>query len=366
MICPTPRAPARTRRGMILPLVLVCLLVALAASSALQQSTWRAMRGAQSQWQAQRALYEADGAVVNAIATWAADSLAATPIGQRRRSEQRTAQGWRVITTITRSAPLVAVVEASASRDAVGSITHADALTDPTRVQRTVRRVLRLTPPAFVVNAAVTVTGDIIVDGALLDGRDRVGALDAARDDCGPWRDTASLDAVHALRIEARNAPTLYGGSWTLAASAQDSLTTWFDRAWANLLPRVVSAPRTADSAIAPLAPWRASVLRPVMPSATSVTVDGVSTVRGLLAVDGDLVLRGALRVDGLLIVRGALDVRTGSLDVSGAVIVRDVSRMGSTMGANTRVTYAPCLVGRALAAVSVPRVAPFAVWHTP
>ena len=135
-----------------------------------------------------------------------------------------------------------------------------------------------------------------------------------------------------------------------------------FDSAFTQLRPRAVTVTPSAASTLPILADWRAAV----MPAAGGVTLEGSSGHVGVLAVDGDLTVHGDLRIDGLLVVRGALDASAGMLDVHGALVVRDAAARGSTLGAGTRIAYAPCLVGRALAAVAVPRAPPFGTWNSP
>jgi hypothetical protein len=65
-------------------------------------------------------------------------------------------------------------------------------------------------------------------------------------------------------------------------------------------------------------------------------------------------------------VVRGALDASQGALTVRGALIVRDAAGRGSTLGDSVDVRYAPCMIGRALAAVAFPRPARYALWNSP
>jgi hypothetical protein len=222
--------------------------------------------------------------------------------------------------------------------------------------------VVRLDPPALPLAAAVTVIGSLQIDSAAIDGRDQRRAVDPAGDDCGPWRDTSSVDAVEAVSVTTLRPPTLYGATWSLALSAQDSLRALFDRAWPVVVARSAAPMRTADSAVVQAMPWRASV----MSGSARVTLGGMSDVHGVLAIDGDLVVHGVARITGVLLVRGALDARDGELEVHGALLVRDAAQSGNALGPRARVRYEPCVVGRALAAVSLPRVAPFALWQTP
>ena len=61
------------RRGMVLPLVMAGMMLVLCIAGTLQAVSWRAGRGARTQWDAQRALYAAEYMVVQSIAEWPAD-----------------------------------------------------------------------------------------------------------------------------------------------------------------------------------------------------------------------------------------------------------------------------------------------------
>jgi hypothetical protein len=360
------RSAPSGRRGMILPLVLVGMLLMLTFSASLQHVAWRAWRGARATWEAQHGLYLADAAIVEALAEWTPDSIASAPIGAPLVRISTPSEGWRVRRSIVRSAPLTAVVHAVASRSwstmLPASAVPANAGGDATRVRRAVTRVVRLEPPALPVRAAATLLGPATLESPFTDGRDQPGPSDPRRDDCGPLRDSGSVDAIAAARFVMRGIPTLLGATTTIAAADLARANARFDSAFTLLRARATTVTPSAVGSVPTLPDWHAAVI----PTAGSVTLDGQSTHIGLLAVDGDLTIHGALHLVGLLVVRGALNASAGTLHVRGALVVRDASARGSTLGAGTRLEYAPCVAGRALAAVAVPRASPFGAWNSP
>jgi hypothetical protein len=351
---------------MILPLVLVGILLMLAFSTSIQQVGWRAMRGAQTAWDAQLGFYLADAAIAEAIGEWAPDSIARTPIGTALVIESTTSRGWRTRRSIVRTAALTAVVHAVAQRSWSTSLDPTQiplgALGDATRIRRTTTRVVRLDPPPIPVLAAATFLGNATLQSAFADGRDQPQFYDPRLDDCGALRDSASIDGVAAGMLNVDGMTTLHGAAVTLAADVLARAGSRFDSAFALVQARANTITPSAFATVPVLADWSAAVMH----GAGVVTLEGSSRHVGLLAVDGDLVIHGALRVDGVLLVRGALDTSVGALDVHGALIVRDAAGNGSTLGNGGLVMYTPCLVGRALVAVARPRAAPFDVWNSP
>ncbi|MBL0170252.1 MAG: hypothetical protein IPP90_05875 [Gemmatimonadaceae bacterium] len=355
-----------TRRGVVLPLVMVGMLLLLVMSVALQQAAWRSARGARTLWDTQTGLYAADAATIQAMATWNPDSMAATPIGVPQERIDPAPYGWWTHTALVRTGTLTAVIRSTTHRDrasaAVASAAVAGMLGDGTRIQRTVVRAIRLEPPSVPVLAALTVLGDLEINAGTVDGRDQFAPYDPARDDCGSLRDSASIAAIAAEGFSWRTPGTLFGLTFSLTPPSMAIARAQFDSGFAAIAGRTRTFAMAAPGSVPGSSPWRASVIQ-VTPG---VTIDGVSDYVGLLAVDGDLIVRGTLRVEGMLLVRGAVDVSSGALDVRGALVVRDRAAIGSRVGATLRVAYAPCLVGRALVAVAQPSRRPFGVWNSP
>lgn len=360
----TPRfsAQRRGRRGMILPVVLVAMLLVLTMSASLQQIAWRSLRGAVTQWNAQRGLYAADADVAHALHAFSPESLAATPVGAALALTRVDAEGWRTQVSVIRTAPFSVVVRASSALDHATNPTAASGgLGDATRIHREVWRAARLEPPPLPVLAAATVLGPSEWTGAQLDGRDLPPPRDVAGDDCGPQRDTASVSAL-VSSLASASAPVATGAIRVLDAAQTARAIAAFDEAWPTILVRAHRLTSDSAGTISTPSPWRAHVIS----GAHTVTVGSTSQVRGLLLIDGDLIVDGALHVDGALVVRGAVTATNGSLRITGAMVIRDPLAHGSSFGANASVTYAPCLAGRALTAVSRLKIGPNGGWNSP
>ncbi len=344
----------RPRLGMLLPAVMIIMVVVLIVSVGAQLSAWRAARGAQLQWDAERALHEADASVAEAMGQWSAARAANTVIGVSA-IDSTNDHDWIIRRDLRRTAPLVAVIHASVAR----SMSTAT-LGDAHRTRRDVTRIVRLAPPEFGVVAASTTLGPLAINDASVDGRDLGILLAHPFDDCGRIRDTASVDAIRGQTVAAGTMAHVHGDVIAMSSTDVVAARSRFDRAWDVMLQRVASATDSGRYREDPLA-WHVRV----MPRAMAETLHTNTRVVGVLAIDGDFVVRSALHVDGLLVVRGALDASSGALAVDGAVIVRDYASRGSTFGATMTVRYAPCLVGRALSTVARPELAPFASWQS-
>ena len=318
------------RRAFALIPVLVCLVLVLGVVTAMQYAAWRALQGAATQWNGQRALYAANAAITEALATWRATAVADLPIGSSIESTDAR-DDIALHTSIMRSAPQIAVLSATAEPRDGGM-----------RFRRVVRRVVRLESPALPMLAAVTVLGDGAIDGALIDARDAIRPLDARSDDCGALRDTLS------------SVPVRFIGRDSLGVRMRAD----FDRGWST----IAGVTSVVGEGLLDGGAWRAWRIG----SGSRVTLTGTRAVRGVLAVDGDLQIDGTLQLEGLLLVRGALLTSSGRAAITGAVVIRDAGNSGITTLRTLQLQYNACLVGRALATVSVPRSAPFDTWFTP
>lgn len=206
----------RRRRGMLLPLVMVAMLLLLCMSVALQQAAWRSAAGARTQWDSHRGLYAADAALVRAVAEWRADSMAVKPLGTRLEWDEPEADGWTTRVSLVRTGTLAVVAHAWTQRSRAGFRRGEDRVGDATRIDRTVTRALYLDPPSLPLLAAVTLLGPGTISSATLDGRDQLFPTDPARDDCGALRDSASVPALAAATVVVVDAPTLFGASTTI------------------------------------------------------------------------------------------------------------------------------------------------------
>ena len=347
----------RPRRGLLLPLVLVVMMLVSLLAAGAQHSAWRAARGSQAQWDTQRASYRAEAAAVAAVAEWSADSMGATPIGVPVRHSIIDAGDWQTDVLRMRTSAHTAVVVAAARRDrSIG------AQIDPSRIRRVVSRVIYLDAPRWPIRGAITALGALDSDSAYIEGRDVLSAYQPHRDDCGPLRDTASLPAL-AAAVHRSSIPWGAAGD-TLTLGLRDRVRdeAHFDSSMAVVRARLSVTPHPSGAPLAGRSAWRPIVIA----DSGGVTVRGVSSHVGLLVVDGDLVVDGVLRVDGLLVVRGLLDASRGTLIVRGAVVLREGGGRWARLSATSDIRYAPCLASRALVGLAVPRTKPFSVWHSP
>ncbi len=341
---PNPRAH-RARNGFVLPLVIVAtILVALLAASA-QFAAWRASRAARQAWNGERALLATDEAIATTFAAWTAEQFARVGIGATRTTRQRTAAGIDVDITVTRTQPLAALISADAQSQTDGA---------PTRAQRTTARALFLAPPPLPLHSAL-----LIIDAARVLGTATISGIDSApHDECGPWRDTASINGLRAYPATIDSTATIsgLGAPSTPRTLAQDAID--FDRAWPLVRARAVSRP--PPSAALPVEPpWRPLLFR----DTSAVHVSGLWQHQGVLAVDHDLIVHDTLRLRGMLLVRGALDASSGRLEVDGAVLVRGQTTRATRIGSGSTIRYDQCALRRAIAAIATPETGPFRQW---
>ncbi len=345
----SPCAPRTARRrGFVLPLVVVVtLLVAMLAAGA-QSAAWRATRAARQAWNGQRALLAADEGIARLEATWDPQSFAPRAIGNRTATQFTTADGALVDVHVARTHPLIAWVEATAASATAGA---------PRPAQRRIARALHLSPPALPLGAALVALSPVrVYAGALVSGVDDATAPDA----CGPWRDSTSVAGLIATAPHVDPGANVVGlpATRTSADSARDA-RLW-NVAWPQLYARSMSHALPAGTGAAVLAPpWRAVMLRDSVP----LTIAGTVSHDGLLIVDGDLVVVGTLQLRGMLVVNGIIDARSGTLQVNGAVVVRNALGAPSHFGSRTAIRYSQCDMQRALSAVALPGATPYALW---
>ena len=338
----------RRRRGFVLPPVFVATVCIALLAGTMQFAAWRAAQVGRLAWNGQRALHAADEVLARTLADWDPSAFAASPIGIRHTRRMRSLAGVDVDVTVVRTQPLGAWIEADASSATNGA--HRTG-------RRRIGRAVLVSMPSLPVAGALTALAALRIDAG-----GRVTGLDDAsvRDECGPTRDTASVAGVASVQrvimtsANARGAPA----ERLLADSTgRDQM----EAAWITLARRAqtTGVPELRRH-LAAAAPWSAIVVS----APGDVVMDGAWRHEGLLAIDGNLVVRGTLSVRGMLIVRGAIDTRFGVLDIEGAVLVADRTRAGSVLGNATSVRYSQCALRRALAAVSIPSAAPFALWQ--
>ena len=338
----------RRRRGFVLPPVFVATVCIALLAGTMQFSAWRATQVGRLAWNGQRALHAADEGLARTLAAWDPSAFSAAPIGSRLTRRMQSLAAVDVDVTVVRTQPLGAWIEAEARSATNGA--------HRTARRRIARAVLVSAPPLPVAGALTALAAMRIDAGGSVTGLDDA----SVRDECGPTRDTAAVAGVASLLRVNMTSATVRGApaaGLRVDSTARDQ----FEAAWITMVQRAPSIDVTAlRRHLASATPWSAVVV-----SAPGVVLlDGAWRHEGLLAFDGDLVVRGTLTVRGMLIVRGALDTRVGVLDVDGAVLVADRTRAGSVLGNATTVRYSQCALRRALAAVSIPSGAPFALWQ--
>jgi len=342
------RAPSRRqRKGFVLPLVIVATLLVAALASAAQFAAWRATRAARQAFNGERALLGADESIARTVANWNAESFAGSPIGSRITAAVLTTAGEPVDVIVTRTAPLIAWIDVSAT-------SHRDGA--PTRAHRRVGRALFAEPPPLPLNAAL-----VAITPVALRGTARISGIDSVtlNDECGPWRDTTSIAGLYSS-VHHIDSTVVIAGVPSIATPVDPPRdVTAFNDAWQRITARAVHRQTTTNAPLPNEPPWRALVLH----DTTTIQLAGASRHDGLVAFDGNLVLRGTLTVRGLMIVRGAVDATAGQLDINGALVIYAPTGATSRFGNNATVRYSQCALRRALAAVARPDPHPFRVW---
>lgn len=338
---------ARKREGFVLPLVLIATLLVATLAGAAQFAAWRATRAARQAFNGERALLGADESIAYTVANWNAENFALAPIGTRTATRVSTTAGEPVDVTVTRTAPLIAWVDVTASSQKLGA---------PTRAQRRVGRALFDQPPPLPLTAAF-----VALTPLALTGTARISGVDVAtsNDECGPWRDTASIAGLH-NRIHSIDSTVSITGAPPIATTV-DTLhdATAFNAAWPLIASRAVQRRASPNAPLTIEPSWRALHVS----DTTTIRLAGVSYHEGLVAINGDLIVRGSLTVRGLLVVRGAVDATAGQLDIEGAMVIYAPNGTTSRFGNNTSVRYSQCALRRALAAVSLPDPHQFRIW---
>jgi hypothetical protein len=342
------RRGRRSRRGFVLPFVVVATALVGVLLLAAVTTQWRGYRAARLAANGERAQFAAEEGVALLLDGWPTDSLAATTLGATLSTRVTTALGDSVRVRITRTHPLIAWVTADAALDANG-----------TRglVRRHVTRVLALEPPALPLRGAVTALSAVYgTDPSRVDGRDIVDASDA----CGPLRDTLSAPPVASTALHA--SPS---GSWS-QQPAWESLgdtamvRAQFDHAWVSLVARsTVRSPTSWPQLLSASSGWQSLLL-----DGATVSLQSPSRWRGVLAIAGDLRVTGSLEIDGVLVVRGRLDARGAQLRIRGALVVASLGNPGVELGDQSHVRFDRCAIQMALATIAVPRAQPFSLWY--
>lgn len=333
------------RKGYVLPLVLLTMLIVALLASGLQAAVWRATRHARLGFAGERALHGADAAVAQQLANWNPREFASMTLGARKSMPFNLAAGLDGVVTLVRTAPDAAIVEAIATSSRNGALQNAT---------RRVTRAVVVRSPALPVERPVTTLGP-----AIFAAGSSVSAIDEVPPD---WlTECAGLPLVSATKPPRRSVTesrTMFDANWSrwlaLASRRDDAIALTLVEpivTGTRCTPGTGDPFRTAGSVAACVNEWGARAIA----NANPARLAGANRHQGVLMIDGDLEITGDLEVSGLLIVRGAIDASAGRLSVHGAALIRDDLGHGSRFGIATRVRYSRCALRRALSAVGAP-----------
>ncbi|MCZ8205970.1 hypothetical protein [Gemmatimonas sp.] len=340
------RAPvSRCRRGFVLPLVIAALAVSSLLALAFIHEALLGARGARASLGAADVEYRAEAALGTALARWSQDSLWNTGVGTRHQFSVPSA-GQPVAVEWLRLHPLMLILRAQSHGHAVRRLDVSS---------RDLLRAVRLEPPPFPIEAAISTAGTLHGStGTIVSGIDEL----RPHSPCGADRDTASLPPVVANRVAAVAPHT-----WTSPPPWRPPPATLWMRTHGAVQALGPQVPvRHWNATPRPLPPsrgWNGVIVR-----GPSIAITGPSAWQGLLVLDGNATVTGALHVTGVLVVLGNLDAAAAQLTVQGAVVAADTTAGGVTLGTAGAVRYDRCAVQLALAVGARPSLAPFSLWH--
>jgi hypothetical protein len=348
----------------VMLLVTALLLVAVAFTDAMLQG----MRASRLGWQGERALHEADRALLTALDRWDASAAAALRPGESDSLPGLAGAGVTVLVQRTRLHSRAFAVAAEARVQDGG----------PRPGVRRVGRTVLLEWPLPPVMGALTAGGAVQVDaGAVVLGAEATPAGWEA--ECLADVAAAPARALVARAVHGDSAATLSGagaGAQRLSDREVVEFGDAFDASFAELAG--LGGPVLVDSLLrfdgidgARCAHGMGSADRRTRADACTrrwpivlvhaphgLRLAGAEPVQGVLLVDGDVRVGAGVRVAGLLMVRGRLEMDAdggGAPEVIGAVVVRDAAQRGSRLG-TARVHASRCALRAALAAAGVPR----------
>ena len=345
----SPSTRRRTRRGFILPLVMVCILVVATLAATLQTATWHATRQSRLGFAGERALHAADAAITAHLSAWDGAAFASMPIGARTVFNAPMTAGLSATVTLVRTSLNGAFIQATATSRQNGVALDAE---------RSASRAITLRNPPLPLDAPLTLLGSATFAG--------VGAVSAVDEMPPGWSTECtaadSIDAPSAGPTNIAAAKVLFDGRWTqwldLARRTDDAAAV---TSLAPVVTALMCATGTGEpwrgtgSVAACTNEWGARAVAHTTSSVAAFVISQASRHQGVLMIDGDLVLDADLEVNGLLLVRGAVDATVGRLRVHGAALVRDDLNHGSRFGFATRVRYSRCALRRALSATGAP-----------
>lgn len=371
----TRRARVTARRGAALTIALVFLVLLGLLAAGGFTSSQQTFRGGRNALVEQRAFGIAEYGLNQQMANWNTSlnvppTAGGFPIGGIDNSSVWVARGDTARVRITRLGPMLYWIE---------SIGRASIPSPQLQATRDVSALVRLAYPTISPKGAITVGGDLDVNGAAtVDGRDHVPYAGTAQ----RWDSTKCLSmmgpTVPAI-VAPPGADVSYKAKNVLStpellrdAAAADSNTyvRYGTETWNTLVAAAIQLPGgTYNSDVAPVdsagtcqknvttnwgepfhGPGYVTSCMgyfPIVYLNGSSTLNGKGRGQGILLVNGDLKFNGTFDWVGLIIVRDDINKGNGSAKVTGAVMARNVTLAdgGSFVNGTQDVVYSKCAV---------------------
>ncbi len=255
-------------------------------------------------------------------------------------------------------------------------------------------QLMRLAKPTFAVNAAVTVTNPIKLNGNAFgvsgfnDNPPGWGAGECAPLDPGNSDDVVGIRSATSTGITGKDANNVSGSPFPEAtddttitsATFQNFLDFTFNtlagQPGAKTIPDdkvITGAKPSLDLSLPPACnkldatnfgePWRAPLTIiaecqsyfPISHAVGDVTFSGGGRGQGVLLVSGNLDIKGDFEWVGLIIVRGRMDIAGTGNKITGGILTEGVNL--TTTGAisgNVDITFSSCAIAKAVGGASV------------
>lgn len=378
MLASRTPVPRRGRRGAALPLALVMLSVLMLIAGGAWGMSRQTYRGGRNALVEQRALAVAEFGLNQRYANWPTQlnlpaGAGGLNVGGVDSTAVFVAQGDTARVRITRLDSVLFLVESRG---------RASIPTPMVQSSRSVASLVRLAYPTVNPRGALTVAGDVTLQGsALVDGRDRLpwsgtsAQWDSAS--CAGLRgpDTWAVAVPPSARVNDR--PQNYGGTMTVTydplASDSNTYVRYGTESWETLVANAnIRLPgsgyndieptlRNGDCDVANQFNWgepfggnpATEACRdyfPIVYFSGSTRLNGRGRGQGILLVNGDLEINGNFDWAGLIIVRDDVSRGNGAARITGAVLARNVDlRDPTTVTGNQSVFYSRCAVESAL-----------------
>jgi hypothetical protein len=265
----------------------------------------------------------------------------------------------------------------------IESIGRASIPSPQLQASRDVSALVRLADPTIAPRGAVTVGGDIDVNGAaIVDGNDHVPYAGTAQawdtTQCSTIRG-ATVPAIVAppganVTYKAKNVPSNPALLYDAAAADSNTYVRYGTETWNSLVANAIQLPGGGyGTDIEPTLsagacdrtnkmnwgePFRGAGTVPQCASYFPIIylngssqLNGKGRGQGILLVNGDLKINGTFDWVGLIIVRDDINKGNGSANVTGAVMARNVTLQdgGSIINGTQDVLYSKCAVESAL-----------------